>query len=328
MGEISDAMERAREAEGHESPDPVAAPRKPQPAPPPRPVGAEAPDLSLDAIRESLAREAEPAAPRPGAGPEPAHVGIHRIPRDKGAHWASRAVVADPHGTGAVRFPHLAVRIRAALDRLGRSSLLVTSALKGEGKTTVSVNLALALASIAPDRRVALVDLDLRASSVATVLGIEAKRGVETVLAGECDLEAIRVPTDLGRLDVYPVARPTANAQALLGHGAERMLSELVESHDYVIADGPPVLPVPDTPLLAPLVGGCLAVVRSRHTRHAAFREFVELMPRSAILGVFVNDAPERKDRDAYGYYGSASVPSGAGEGSDNGDEDEGAVGP
>ena len=92
--------------------------------------------------------------------------------REKDEHWRARAVIVDPQSTSAVRFPHLAVRIRAELDRARVPSLLVTSALKGEGKTTVSTNLALALAMIASDRKVAFVDLDLRSASVAAVMGI------------------------------------------------------------------------------------------------------------------------------------------------------------
>ena len=332
MGEISDAMDRAREAAQPAAEDaPVR--RNPHPAPTPRtrgegagsrnPAGENEPtppesssdapalperDFSLDSVRESLSARKEEYAPSGAtrdAFSEPASV--HAIPRERDLCWPSRAVVADPQGTSVVRFPHLAVRVRAVLDRLPRPSLLVTSALKGEGKTTVSVNLALALASIAPDQRIALVDLDLRGSSVSAVLGIDSKFGIENVLAGEVGLEDVRVRTDQSGLDVYPVAHPTSNAHALLGGRAEQLLAELVERYDYVIADGPPVLPVPDTPLLAPIVGGCLVVVRSRQTRRSAFRELMDLMPRSTIVGAFVNDVPERKDRDAYGYYGSAA---------------------
>lgn len=196
------------------------------------------------------------------------------------------------------------MRIRAALDACRSPSLLVTSALKGEGKTTVSTNLALALAMIASDRKVAFVDLDLRSASVAAVMGVRQGPGIEDVMAGSCELEAACLSTDVASLDLYPVLRPTRQAHELLGWAAERVLGELVERYDYVIADGPPVLPVPDTPLLAPLFGGCLAVVRSRYTRHSAFQELLDLMPRAQLLGVFLNDAMERRDRDAYGYYG------------------------
>lgn len=323
MGEIAEALERAREAkqQADEKADAAALASRPSAAAARDPLGIprekmareEGPrpgvtrELTLDGVRPPKSIRSSPD-PGPGARRE-AQTGTQagrmlQLSREKDEHWRARAVIVDPHGSSAVRFPHLAVRIRAALDRCRVPSLLVTSALKGEGKTTVSTNLALALAMIASDRKVAFVDLDLRSASVAAVMGIRTGPGIEDVMSGACELEAARLSTDVASLDVYPVLRPTRQAHELLGWAAERVLGELVERYDYVIADGPPVLPVPDTPLLAPLVGGCLAVVRSRFTRHSAFQELLDLMPRAQLLGVFLNDAMERRDRDAYGYYG------------------------
>ncbi len=325
MGEIAEALERAREAkrQADEASDAAdVAVRSNVPAPrersaiarewmpgekTPRPASAR--ELSLDEIRPRRPQETPDPGPGPGAPRERAKAaGAARrsivLSREKDEHWRARAVIVDPQSTSAVRFPHLAVRIRAELDRIRVPSLLVTSALKGEGKTTVSTNLALALAMIASDRKVAFVDLDLRSASVAAVMNVQKGPGIEDVMAGTCELEAACLSTDVASLDLYPVLRPTRQAHELLGWAAERVMAELVERYDYVIADGPPVLPVPDTPLLAPLFGGCLVVVRSRYTRHSAFRELLDLMPRAQILGVFLNDAMERRDRDAYGYYG------------------------
>ncbi len=360
MGEIAEALERAREAkrQADEAADAAeASARESRPAPRDRaavarewmardepPRAAPPRELSLEGVRPKRAREEaavrvgrpEPAAEvgPPAASPGQPREGIRagevrrtiQLSLEKDEHWRARAVIVEPQSTSAVRFPHLAVRIRAALDESRRPSLLVTSALKGEGKTTVSTNLALALAMIASDRRVAFVDLDLRSASVASVLGIRQGPGIEDVMAGRCALEEACLSTDVASLDVFPVLRPTRQAHELLGWAAERVLEELTERYDYVIADGPPVLPVPDTPLLAPLFGGCLAVVRSRYTRHSAFQELLDLMPRAQLLGVFLNDALERRDRDAYGYYGRsiAAEPADAtNEGSDPSSEKE-----
>jgi Mrp family chromosome partitioning ATPase len=334
MGEIAEALERAREAkrQADEAADAAeVAVRESRPAPRDRSAVARewmardeptratpARELSLDGVRPKRPREesgrstpspsgapgASPGQPREALRGTETRRSIQLSREKKDDHWRARAVIVDPQSTSAVRFPHLAVRIRAALDACRSPSLLVTSALKGEGKTTVSTNLALALAMIASDRKVAFVDLDLRSASVAAVMGVRQGPGIEDVMAGSCDLEAACLSTDVASLDLYPVLRPTRQAHELLGWAAERVLGELVERYDYVIADGPPVLPVPDTPLLAPLFGGCLAVVRSRYTRHSAFQELLDLMPRAQLLGVFLNDAMERRDRDAYGYYG------------------------
>ncbi len=339
MGEISEAMERAREVARREQEAAAAARTRPQPVPsadgdpdgaqeiaagegagsgtagapgPARPGPERLParELSLDDVRagftprsHSVSRGAA-RVETPAAVERPSR--LFPISRAQDDHWRARATIASPESTCAVRFPHLAVRVRAALDQASSPSLLVTSAVKGEGKTTVSTNLALALASIDSERSVALVDLDLRSASVGLVLGLAPPRGIDDVLEGRCGLDDVRIATDVGALDVYPVARPRRDAHGLLGRSAERVLRELLDRYDYVIADGPPVLPVPDTPMLAPLVGGCLVVVRSRRTRRSALRELMELMPRATLLGVFLNDAPDRRDIDAYGYYGRA----------------------
>jgi Mrp family chromosome partitioning ATPase len=323
MGEISEAMERAREVARREreaadaaraAAGSPAAPRDPERGAPAvretPPERLPARELSLERVRTDAdprsLREAARAGRRKAADARERAARFFPISTDRDDHWRARAIVADRESTCAVRFPHLAVRIRAALDQARSPSLLVTSALKGEGKTTVSTNLALALASIDPDRSVALVDFDLRGASIATVLGMQPTLGIESVLAGTHGLDDVVFATDVGGLDVYPVARPRRDAHALLGRAAEGVIADLLDRYDYVIGDGPPVLPVPDTPLLAPLVGGCLVVVRSRQTRRSALRELMGLMPRATLLGVFLNDALDRKDRDAYGYYGRA----------------------
>lgn len=325
MGEIAEALERAREAkqQADEAADAsLAASRSSAPAPSERTAaGAREWIAREDAPRPPVPRElsldrVRPARPirvstSPSMGAAREHTEGDRpersivLSREKtDEHWRARAVIVDPQSASAVRFPHLAVRIRVELDRCRVPSLLVTSASKGEGKTTVSTNLALALAMIASDRKVAFVDMDLRSASLAAVMGVRSGPGIEDVLAGTCDLEAARISTDVASLDLYPVLRPTRQAHELLGWAAERVLRELGERYDYVIADGPPVLPVPDTPLLAPLFGGCLVVVRSRFTRHSAFHELLDLVPRAQVLGAFLNDAMERRDHDGYGYYG------------------------
>lgn len=237
----------------------------------------------------------------------------HVIPRDREEGWQSRAVVADATGPAAARFRHLAVRMRSELDRRPFRSVLVTSSVPGEGKTTVSVNLALALASIAPDQRIALVDLDLHRANACRSLGYEAEVGIEHVILKGLSLEEIRVPTDLDALDLYPAGpEPSSPHEILGGGGVARVLRQLTARYDYVVCDGPPVLPVPDVPLLAPVVGGCLVVARSRVTRRRNFRELLDLLPRPSILGVFMNDTMGREGSGAYSYYAGYSSESGA----------------
>ena len=234
---------------------------------------------------------------------------IHPVPRDQDEFWIQRLCAVDPNAPIAVRFRHFGARVRAVLDQLTRCSVLVTSGFPGEGKTTVSINLALAIASIAPDSRVALVDLDLRRGTVGDVMGYKKSRGIESALAGKMTLDEARVQSDINRLDFYPIGNAISAAHEVLGGGAVRLLEELHNQYDYVICDGPPVLPVPDVPLIAPHVGGCLAVVGSGKTRHKTFTQLTNLVPRGSLIGVFLNECPAATTSgDSYQYYGRADA--------------------
>ncbi len=337
MGEISDALARARDKADTAREEALVkraadnAARKPTRAPSPSPSAAglitPRPDenaasdrstpLSLDQLRDEQKRgsthrdtgdETSRSAQHDLAGsseaePRTRRRAVHRIPQLPDEGWLSRLCAVYPESPAAVRFRHLAVRVRAMLDEFPRKSVLVTSAVAGEGKTTVSVNLALALASIAPECRIALVDLDLRRGRIGIVFEHNTHVGIEHVLSGEVELEDACVETDIPGLDFYPIATTIPDAHRLLGGAAARVLRELQARYDYLICDGPPVLPVPDIPLLAPQLGGCLAVVASGRSKHAQFREMLELVPRKSMLGVFLNESPAAAGDGKYKYY-------------------------
>ena len=311
MGEIADALRRARRHE------PLANRRLlTAPTPSPRTTVGSRPLVSADERVPRLVEVGGPSdhitkdlAPELSAPQPPREVPQqHRIPRDRGIGWERRVCVVEPESPTSVRFRHLAVRLRALIEGKSQRSVLVTSALAQEGKTTVSVNLALALASIAPDSRIALVDFDLRRGSVARALGWTAEVGFESVLSGDESLESVRVTTDVAPLDFFPIRDSTPNAHELLGSSAQDVLQALSTRYDFVICDGPPGVPVPDVSLIAPHVGGCLAVSRSGATRHALFKELISLLPSNSILGVFLNDAALPNGGDGYRYYAAESV--------------------
>ncbi len=301
MGEIADILNRAEEHGETTRRRPSAAPL-PRPGPrnaclaTPRPI----PDRSTKQVRVS-----EEPALRSADQTPPSQ--FHSIPSDRRVGWQRRVCAVDPESPTAVRFRHLAIKIRTMLEGGRRSSVLVTSALAGEGKTTVSINLALALASIAPDARIALVDLDLRKGNVSRALEFQASVGIESVLRGERDLDSVCVATDLASLDFYPVFNVGTNTHGLLGSSVESVLQALSTRYDFVVCDGPPGLLVPDVSLIAPHVGGCLAVSRSRLTRHSTFKELLALLPPTSLLGVFLNDCILPNGGDKYRYYDSAA---------------------
>lgn len=282
MGEITDALRRARTQERAE----------PASAPAPR--------------REREGPSYPPVPPPPSKGP-PADVPPDRhvdMSLDRIGLWSPRALLIEEKGAVAESTRHLALRIKGELERIGSRSLAVTSALRDEGKTTVSGNLAFAFASLSPGRTVALVDLDLRKPSVAKALGLGTRAGIDEVIVGEAKLEDVCIAVDKPTLDVYPVRRPRDAAHELLVRPTlEAALRELERRYEIVVVDTPPVLLVPDTTILLRTVGACVVVARAGHTRAHSFARMCELLPRRKILGSVLNEGQPPTHARSYGYY-------------------------
>jgi len=293
VGEIADALRRARaEREARDSrserdvraePDASEKPDTPAPA---------ASLAALPGLVGALHGSEAPAA-------EPYFIS----PRQTG-FWRARALEAARPGAVTERFRHLALRVRRELERRGVHTLLVTSALRQEGKTVTSCNLALALASMAAGRRVVLVDLDLRRPSVARGLGLRPRLGLEAVLRGEAPLEAACHPTSVANLDVLPAVRPVLHAHELLSSPAfGRVVAELSRRYALVVADTPPVLLVPDVPLVTPHFGANLFVVRSGRTSRSNMEEALSLLARETLIGIALNETRLPSHGGQYGYY-------------------------
>jgi Mrp family chromosome partitioning ATPase len=201
---------------------------------------------------------------------------------------------------------HLAVKLRAELDRRGAGAVAIVSAVQGEGKTTVACDLALALASVSRAAEVALVDLDLRKPSVARYLGLLVNVGIEDFFSGQVALDDTRVEVAHPRLDIFPALHPTRDAHQLLVLPAlGRLISELRQRYAVVVVDTPPALVVPDASLILREVPACVAVARAGVTRVRFFRELVEALPRQRLIGEVLNDA-RTASRHYYGTYTSA----------------------
>jgi len=288
MGEITDALRRARAEK--EAAEPDAAPELAEP-------------FAADAREPAEAVETV-AAPLPAPeGVEPLQPPV-QLATQRTGFWQARAVHLDRPGGVAERFRHLAVKVRRALEARQGRTLIVASALREEGKTVTSCNLALALASMSSERRIALVDLDLRRPSVARAMGVKPRVGVASVLRGEASLASARIPTDLPTLDLYLAGRPLRHAHELLARPAlARMLDELRERYAVVVADTPPVLLVPDVPLMAAHFDACMVVGRVGKTARSNFRDMLDLLPREKVLGGFLNQVRASGHASQYGYY-------------------------
>ncbi|MBN6053676.1 polysaccharide biosynthesis tyrosine autokinase, partial [Nonomuraea sp. RK-328] len=195
------------------------------------------------------------------------------------------------------------------VDRQPRS-LVVTSCLPNEGKSSTSSNLAIALAQA--DWRVLLVDGDLRRPRLPDYLGIEGGVGLTDVLIGKVRLEAVIQTWGEPSLSVLPSGQIPPNPSELLGsEGMRQLLEKLTADYDIVIIDAPPLLPVTDAATLSALCDGTILVARYGRTRHEHIVRGIELLASvsARVVGTVLNFVPAKASRyDGYGYgYGYES---------------------
>src|SRR5271155_1137073 len=167
---------------------------------------------------------------------------------------------------GAEQFRTLRSRLYQLRGAQQLRSLLVTSALAGEGKTFVAGNLAHAIVR-QPDRRVLMIDADLRCSRLHVPLGAPPNPGLTDYLRGEADEMGVIQHGQEGNLCFIPGGNEVTNPSELLLNGRlKTLLDRVTPDFDWVILDSPPCLPVADASVLAELVDGVLMVVRSAST--------------------------------------------------------------
>ncbi len=187
-------------------------------------------------------------------------------------------------------------RLAAALHELqvARSlkTVMVTSALPQEGKTLTVSNLALTLSG-SYNRRVLLIDADLRRPTIHEVLHLPNASGLSDLLAS--DGAAMRVIEAAPRLHVVPAGRPTGNPMAALTSDRMRAFLKHAETaYDWVLLDAPPVGIMPDAGLLAGMTGATLFVIAAGSTPYPVIQRALEELGRECVIGTVLNRVDER----------------------------------
>jgi polysaccharide biosynthesis transport protein len=186
-------------------------------------------------------------------------------------------------------------------------TLLVTSALPKEGKTTTAGNLAIVFAQAG--RRVLLVDADLRKPGVHTLFNLPNQHGLTTLFRDEAaTVASVSQETEVDKLRVITSGALPPNPAELLGSKRwHAILEHLKAEADLVILDSPPLQAVTDPALLAAVVDGTIYVVHARRTRRGAVRQGYAALARSGgkILGVAMNRLKQREYDQYYYAYSS-----------------------
>lgn len=257
--------------------------------------------VGLAVLRDALdntVKDADGALAATGA----ATVGF--IAYDPGASRRPLIVQDDPRSPRAESFRQLRTNLQFVGVDGPLRSLVITSSVPQEGKSTTACNLAITLAQAGV--RVCLVEGDLRRPRLADYLGLEGAVGVTTVLIGQAGVEDALQPWGDGTLEVLASGPIPPNPSELLSsQGMVALLKALEARFEVVIVDAPPLLPVTDGAILATLTGGALLAARAGHTRREQLAQAAAALTavEAKILGVVLNMLPA-KGPDAYHAYG------------------------
>lgn len=199
-----------------------------------------------------------------------------------------------------------ALRTSLLLTSVGAppKTILITSALPREGKTTTSINTAVVLAQ--KGTRVLLVDADLRRPSIHKTLGLGPRIGLSNVLTGGATLQQATIRSSmLPNLYILPAGTPPPNPAELMASAQMiDLLAELRDQYDHVIVDTPPTLSVTDAVVLSTRADAVVLVIRSAQTTKPALRRSRDILAQvnARVAGVLLN-AVNLDSADYYYYY-------------------------
>ena len=179
-------------------------------------------------------------------------------------------------------------------------SLVVTSSVPAEGKSTTVANLAMAMAL--DSKRVIIVDADLRRPSQHKLFKIDSSPGLTDLLVGTHTIDDVLRDTGVNGVSVIPAGSPPPNPAELLGSAAMgHLLATLEASADVVLFDTPPALAVADSVVLASRTNGVVLVIGYGETKKTNTRKAIEILSRANahVLGTILN----RMDGPSSGYY-------------------------
>jgi len=226
--------------------------------------------------------------------------------RDLAKYDAYPLVALGQNGSDGEQFKILREQINKICSQAGHRTILVTSPVKGDGKTTVAANLAAAMA-LDYDQQVLLIDADLRSPSIHRYFGISSTAGLSEYLGSNngADLVSYVQNTSLPGLRVLPAGNSSAVSAELLA--TERMRSLVKEIPDLfpghkVIIDTSPILSTSDPLVLSRLTDGVVMVVRAGKTPRNCLSAAFKSVASNKIIGVVLNGAELGMDSRYYQY--------------------------
>ncbi|MFO0687476.1 MAG: CpsD/CapB family tyrosine-protein kinase [Myxococcota bacterium] len=321
MGELAEALRRANDEAAHKeraarsgersessartlSLDEVLG-RREAPTGPSEQRAADAGDEPVSPSQATPARPARSTEPA-GQRKEVQQPTIRAVAREAGAARAERISLLDDSTIGAACARRIAQKLKRRAAPRNIRSIVITSSLRGEGKTTTACNIAIALTRLDRSESVVLVDLDLRRPSVAKSLGLQPVHTVNEVLDRRASLDDALLVTDVPGLSVLATDRGTSSPEPLLASQNLRSLIEQLERRfSRVIIDSPPALVVADASSAIDAADAYVFVAKAGSTPTKSIKGALEHLPREKMLGSVLNHAHDAKAMPTeYYYYG------------------------
>ncbi len=210
----------------------------------------------------------------------------------------------DPQSDGCEQYRTLRTQVFHAAEKQLTQVILATSAVAGEGKTSTVLNLAWAIAQ-SREKRVLVIDGDLRRPSVSPYLGLDFELGFGEVISEISEALPAIVRVADSTLYILSSSREEAQPAELLSK--ERVgetIEDLRKYFDFILIDAPPVVAFADARLLANHADAVMVIVRAGMAGHNTVERAIEALPGSRVLGVVLNGVDQMSEVGYYGYYG------------------------
>ena len=195
-------------------------------------------------------------------------------------------------------YSKIRTNLNAALEKEPYQSIVVTSQCREEGKTTTAINIALSFSRL--EKRVLLIDADLRRSGIHETLRLKNRFGLSTILTRESDIYSGICPEVRKDFHVMPSGPHVNNPSDLLGSAeAERLVRMLYDYYDYIIIDTPPLCIASDSLLFGSFTGGTALVLRENKTTHSDLKAALSTisLSKAKFLGVIKTHCSIKYDK-------------------------------
>jgi exopolysaccharide/PEP-CTERM locus tyrosine autokinase len=197
------------------------------------------------------------------------------------------------------------------LIKLGVASapktIMVTSAVSGEGKSFVAANLA-SIIAVELHSHALLVDCDLRNPSITRWFGLQEKKGLSDYLTGKAEIQDLLIKTSIDKLSILSGGSIQDNPVELVGSNKMKtLIQDLKSRYDdrYIIIDSSPILATTEPSVLNEMVDGIILVVKSGETPRETIQQAIRLLNKNKILGVILNNIQFKTKAMFQRYFGT-----------------------